>query len=72
MSRTEANDVIQLIQRMTGENILIVVEHNLNVVFELADRISELVYGEIIATGTLEKIRNNEAVQEAYLGTEVH
>lgn len=72
MSRTEANDVIHLIQRMTGENTLIVVEHDLNVVFELADRISVLVYGEIIATGTPEEIRNNVAVQEAYLGTEVH
>ncbi len=72
MSRTEANDVIQLIRRMTGENTLVVVEHDLNVVFELADRISVLVYGEIIATGTPEEIRNNAAVQEAYLGTEVH
>lgn len=72
MSRTEANDVIQLIQRMTGENTLVVVEHDLSVVFELADRISVLVYGEIIATGTPEEIRNNAAVQEAYLGTEVH
>ncbi len=72
MSRTEANDVIQLIQRMTGENTLVVVEHDLSVVFELADRISVLVYGEIIATGTPEEIRNNATVQEAYLGTEVH
>lgn len=72
MNRTEANDVIQLIQRMTGENTLIVVEHDLNVVFELADRISVLVYGEIIATGTPEDICNNAKVQEAYLGTEVH
>jgi branched-chain amino acid transport system ATP-binding protein len=72
MSRTEANDAIQLIQRMTGENTLVVVEHDLSVVFELADRISVLVYGEIIATGTPDEIRNNAAVQEAYLGTEVH
>jgi branched-chain amino acid transport system ATP-binding protein len=57
---------------MTGENTLVVVEHDLSVVFELADRISVLVYGEIIATGTPEEIRNNAAVQEAYLGTEVH
>ncbi|GGY72522.1 ABC transporter ATP-binding protein [Marinobacter zhanjiangensis] len=72
MSRTEANDAIQLIQRMTGKNTLVVVEHDLSVVFELADRISVLVYGEIIATGTPDEIRNNAAVQEAYLGTEVH
>lgn len=72
MSRTEANDVVELINRMTGENTLVMVEHDLNVVFEIADRISVLVYGEIIATGTPEEIRNNKAVQEAYLGTEVH
>lgn len=72
MSRTEANDVVQMTQRMTGENTLVMVEHDLNVVFEIADRISVLVYGEIIATGTPEDIRNNAAVQEAYLGTEVH
>lgn len=72
MSRTEANDVVNLINKMTGENTLVMVEHDLNVVFEIADRISVLVYGEIIATGTPEEIRNNKAVQEAYLGTEVH
>ena len=72
MSRTEANDVVALIQRMTGECTLILVEHDLGVVFELADRISVLVYGEIIATDTPEAIRSNAAVQEAYLGTEVH
>lgn len=72
MSRSEANDVVELINKMTGENTLILVEHDLNVVFGIADRISVLVYGEIIATGTPEEIRNNKAVQEAYLGTEVH
>ena len=72
MSRTEANDVVALIQRMTGECTLILVEHDLGVVFELADRISVLVYGEIIATDTPQAIRSNAAVQEAYLGTEVH
>lgn len=72
MSRSEANDVVTLIQRMTGECTLVLVEHDLGVVFELADRISVLVYGEVIATDTPEAIRANAAVQEAYLGTEVH
>jgi branched-chain amino acid transport system ATP-binding protein len=72
MSRTEADDVVKLIQRMTGECTLVLVEHDLGVVFELADRISVLVYGEVIATDTPEAIRANTAVQEAYLGTEVH
>jgi len=48
---------------------LVMVEHDMGVVFNLADRISVLVYGEIIATGTPEEIRANAAVQEAYLGT---
>lgn len=72
MSRSEANDVVQLIQKISGECTLVLVEHDLGVVFELADRISVLVYGEIIATGTPEEVRANAAVQEAYLGTEVH
>ena len=44
----------------------------MGVVFDLADRISVLVYGQIIATDTPENIRMNKAVQEAYLGTEDH
>jgi branched-chain amino acid transport system ATP-binding protein len=45
------------------------VEHDMSVVFGLADRISVLVYGQIIATDTPQNIRNNKAVQEAYLGS---
>jgi len=45
------------------------VEHDMSVVFGLADRISVLVYGQIIATGTPAEIRRNPAVREAYLGT---
>jgi branched-chain amino acid transport system ATP-binding protein len=45
------------------------VEHDMGVVFDLADRISVLVYGQVIATGTPDAIRANPAVQEAYLGT---
>jgi branched-chain amino acid transport system ATP-binding protein len=45
------------------------VEHDMSVVFDLADRISVLVYGEIIATDVPERVRANAAVQTAYLGT---
>jgi branched-chain amino acid transport system ATP-binding protein len=48
------------------------VEHDMGVVFDLADRISVLVYGEIIATDVPARIRENAAVQAAYLGTSLH
>ena len=49
---------------------MVIVEHDMGVVFDLADRISVLVYGQVIATGTPEDIRANAEVQKAYLGTE--
>ena len=49
---------------------LVIVEHDMGVVFELADRISVLVYGEIIATGPPDSIRQDKAVRAAYLGDE--
>lgn len=70
MSRSETEQAVQLIQEVSEGKTLIMVEHDMGVVFDLADRISVLVYGEIIATDTPENIRNNQAVQEAYLGKE--
>ena len=55
---------------VTEGKTLVIVEHDMSVVFDLADRISVLVYGQVIATGTPEEIRANRAVQEAYLGEE--
>ena len=72
MSRSETDDAVELIRRVTEGRTLIMVEHDMSVVFNLADRISVLVYGEVIATGTPQEIRGNKAVQEAYLGTEQH
>ena len=71
MSHSETADAVSLIRRVTEGKTLVMVEHDMSVVFGLADRISVLVYGRIIATGTPEEIRNNVAVQEAYLGTEL-
>ncbi|MBS0337357.1 MAG: ABC transporter ATP-binding protein [Proteobacteria bacterium] len=68
MSRSETANVVELIRRVTAGRTLVMVEHDMGVVFGLADRISVLVYGEVIATGTPEAIRANPAVQEAYLG----
>jgi branched-chain amino acid transport system ATP-binding protein len=69
MSRSETAHVVELVRRVTEGKTLVMVEHDMGVVFNLADRISVLVYGEVIATGTPEEIRANAAVQEAYLGT---
>jgi len=70
MSHSEAEDAIELVKRITKDKTLIMVEHDMNVIFDVADRISVLVYGEIIATDTPENVRNNPLVQEAYLGKE--
>ena len=68
MSASETTYMVDLIRKVTQDKTLIVVEHDMGVVFDLADRISVLVYGEIIATDTPERVRANPKVQEAYLG----
>ncbi|MFN4162948.1 MAG: ABC transporter ATP-binding protein [Ferrovibrio sp.] len=68
MSRSETAHFVALIRKITEGRTLIMVEHDMGVVFDLADRISVLVYGQIIACDTPVKIRGNKAVQEAYLG----
>ena len=69
MSASETEYIVGLIRKVTEEKTLVVVEHDMGVVFDLADRISVLVYGEIIACDEPEKVRANPKVQEAYLGT---
>ena len=69
MSHSETEHAVELIRRVSEGRTLLIVEHDMAVVFGLADRISVLVYGEIIASDAPEKIRANRAVQEAYLGT---
>ena len=71
MSRDEAANAVELIRSISQGKTLVMVEHDMGVVFDLADRISVLVYGEIIATDVPERIRENAAVQTAYLGTAV-
>ena len=70
MSRAETERAVALIRRLTEGRTLLIVEHDMTVVFGLADRISVLVYGQIIASGTPEEIRGNPKVKEAYLGKE--
>ena len=68
MSHSETEAAVELIRRVSEGRTLVMVEHDMAVVFGLAHRISVLVYGEIIATDTPERIKGNRAVQEAYLG----
>ena len=70
MSRSETAEAVELIRTVTRGKTLLMVEHDMGVVFDLADRISVLVYGKVLATGTPREIRANPAVQEAYLGTQ--
>lgn len=70
MSHEETDYTAGLIREITQGRTLLIVEHDMSVVFSLAHRISVLVYGEIIATGTPDEIRGNARVKEAYLGEE--
>ena len=70
MSGAETEQAVALIRDISATRTMVIVEHDMGVVFDLADRISVLVYGQVIATGTPEEIRANAKVQKAYLGTE--
>lgn len=64
----ESAQMVDLLRGIKGQHSILLIEHDMDAVFALADRISVLVYGHIIATGTPDDIRGNEAVQHAYLG----
>ncbi len=68
MSRSESDAAVELIRKVTVGKTLLMVEHDMSVVFGLADKIAVLVYGEVIACDTPSNIRANARVQEAYLG----
>jgi branched-chain amino acid transport system ATP-binding protein len=70
MSQKESEEMVSLIRSLKGEYGIILVEHDMDAVFALADRISVLVYGRIIVTGAPHEIRTNQAVRDAYLGDE--
>jgi len=71
MSKLETRHFIKLIKQVTEGKTLLTVEHDMDVVFGLADRIAVLVYGELLAFDTPEAVRANARVQEAYLGAPV-
>jgi branched-chain amino acid transport system ATP-binding protein len=68
MGVEESQRMIALLARLKQAKTIILVEHDMDAVFRLADRISVLVYGRVIATGTPEQIRTSEEVRKAYLG----
>ncbi len=70
MSVQESAAVVDLLQRLKRQYTILLVEHDMNAVFALADRISVLVYGRILTTGTPDEIRGNEEVRAIYLGDE--
>ncbi len=69
LTAEETRDIVALVREVTARKTLLIVEHDMDVVFNLADRISVLNRGTIVATGTPEEIKANEMVREAYLGS---
>jgi branched-chain amino acid transport system ATP-binding protein len=69
MSRSESDAAVALISKVTEGKTLLMVEHDMSVVFGLADRIAVVVYGEVLACDVPQAIRENAKVQEAYLGS---
>lgn len=72
MGPDESARMAALIESLRGDSAILLIEHDMSAVFKLADRISVLVYGQVIATGNVEDIRASQQVQDVYLGAEAH
>jgi len=68
MSRDETHNAVELIRKLTEGKTVVIIEHDMDVVFSLADRITVLHYGKILASGKPDEIRVNQDVKDAYLG----
>ncbi len=68
ISKDETTLIVELIRKLTEDKTMVIIEHDMDVVFSLADRITVLHHGEILACGTPQEIQNNPAVKDAYLG----
>jgi branched-chain amino acid transport system ATP-binding protein len=70
MSSSETRDTVELIERVTEGRTLVIVEHDMDVVFRIANRVTVIYYGKVLASGRPEEIRNDQRVKDAYLGEE--
>ena len=70
MSSQESAQVVQLLKSLKGSHSILLIEHDMDAVFALADRITVLVYGKVLFSGTPEEVRNNPEVKNVYLGDE--
>ena len=68
MSKSETDRAVKLIHSIAKKRTLLIVEHDMSVVFDISDTISVLVYGKVICSDKPENVRNNRDVKEAYLG----
>lgn len=69
LAESEIEEFISLIKSLSGQTTVLLIEHNMDVVMKTADNISVLNFGELLASGSPAEIRQNKAVQQAYLGT---
>ena len=70
MSVQESSQVVAMLQRLKGRYSILLIEHDMEAVFALADRITVLVYGKVLFTGTPDEVRNHPEVRAVYLGEE--
>jgi branched-chain amino acid transport system ATP-binding protein len=70
MSSKESRETVKLIEKVTEGKTLLIVEHDMDVVFSIANGITVIYYGQVLASGSPEAIRNDQAVKDAYLGEE--
>ena len=68
MGAEESARMVEILDALKGDKSILLVEHDMDAVFSLADRLSVLVNGRVIATGSVDEVRTNEEVQRAYLG----